>query len=268
MGALLQDVRYGIRMLAKNAGFTVIAVLTLALGIGANTAIFSVVNAELLRPLPFHDPSRLVRIWETNSRVGTKSDSISFPNFEDWQAQNHVFEKIGVYTNSSYTLTGVEQPARLEGQAISADMFSLLGATPELGRAFLTGDDEPHHHVAILSHQLWKDHFGGDPAILGRTITLDNSGYTVVGVMPAGFDFPLQRKQVEIWTTFSALQERSDNMPPITKVRGAHFMLGIARLKPGVTLAEAQSELDVIASALARQYPDSNKYFGVRLVPE
>lgn len=268
MGTLLQDVRYGIRMLAKHRGFTVIAVLTLALGIGANTAIFSVVNAELLRPLPFNDPGRLVRVWETNSRIGTKSDSISYPDFGDWQTQNHVFEKVGAHTNASYTLTGVEQPERLEGQVISAEMISLLGATPELGRAFLPGEDEPHHHVAILSHRLWKEHFGGDPGIIGRTITLDNNGYTVVGVMPASFAFPLQRQPIEIWTTFSALQEPLDATPPITQVRGAHFMLGIARLKPGVTLAQAQSDMDVIASALARQYPDSNKYFGVRLVPE
>jgi putative ABC transport system permease protein len=268
MGTMMQDIRYGVWMLSKNAGFTVIAILTLALGIGANTAIFSVVNAELLRPLPFHDPGKLLRVWETNSRVGSKSDSISYPDFADWQAQNQVFEKIGVYTNASYTLTGVERSAHLQGQAISAELISLLGATPELGRTFLPGEDDPHHHVAILSHRLWKEHFGGDPGIISRTITLDNSGYTVVGVMPPSFEFPLQRRPVEIWTTFSALQESSDNTPPITKVRGAHFMLGIARLKPGMTLAQAQSAMDVIASALAKQYPDSNKYFGVRLVPE
>ena len=268
MGTLLQDIRYGIRMLARHPGFTVIAVLTLALGIGANTAIFSVVNAELLRPLPFRDSGRLVRVWETNSRMGTMSDSISYPDFSDWQSQNKVFEKIGAYTNASYTLTGVEQPAHLEGQAVSAELISLLGATPELGRAFLPGEDEPHHHVAVLSHRLWKEHFGGDPGIIGRAITLDNSGYTVVGVMPASFEFPLQRQPVEIWTTFSSLQESSDGTPPITQVRGAHFILGIARLKPGVTLAQAQSAMDVIASGLQKQYPDSNKYFGVRLLPE
>ena len=268
MGTLLQDIRYGVRMLAKNASFTVIAVLTLALGIGANTAIFSVVNAELLRPLPFRDPGRLVRVWATNSRTGTKSNSVSYPDFADWRAQNQVFEQIGVYTNANYTLTGVEQPAHLEGQAISAEVMTLLGATPELGRLFAPGEDDAHHHVAILSHRLWKQHFAGDPGIIGRTITLENSGYTVVGVMPASFEFPLQRRPVELWTTFSALQESTDNSPAITQQRGAHFLIGIARLKPGVTLTQAQSAMDVLASSLAKQYPNSNKYFGVRLVPE
>jgi putative ABC transport system permease protein len=268
MGTLLQDIRYGIRMLAKNAGFTVIAVLTLALGIGANTAIFSVVNAELLRPLPFRDPASLVRIWGTSSRTSLRSSSASYPDFVDWRAQNHVFEEIGAFTNSNYTLTGVDQPAHLEGQAITAELLSLLGATPELGRTFLRGEDEPHHHVAILSHRLWKHQFGGDPGIIGRTITLEHSGYTVVGVMPASFEFPLQRRPVEIWTTFSPLAETSDGSPPVTQARGAHFMRVIGRLKPGVTLVQAQSEMNVIAGALQKQYPDSNKYFDVRLVPE
>jgi len=268
VSTLLQDIRYGVHMLAKNAGFTAIAVISLALGIGANTAIFSVVNAELLRPLPFRDPGKLVQVWETNSRTNSKSDSISYPDFADWQRQNQVFEKIGAYTSASYTLTGVDQPAHLQGQAISAELISLLGAAPEIGRTFLPGEDDRNHLVAVLSHRLWKEHFGGDPGILGRTITLDNHGYTVVGVMPASFEFPLQARPVEIWTTLSPLQESPDGMPPITEVRGAHFMLGIARLKPGVRLEQAQSAMDVISNSLASQYPDSNKYFGVRLVPE
>jgi len=268
VSTLLQDIRYGVHMLAKNAGFTAIAVISLALGIGANTAIFSVVNAELLRPLPFRDPGKLVQVWEINSRTNSKSDSISYPDFADWQRQNQVFEKIGAYTSASYTLTGVDQPAHLQGQAISAELISLLGAAPEIGRTFLPGEDDRNHLVAVLSHRLWKEHFGGDPGILGRTITLDNHGYTVVGVMPASFEFPLQARPVEIWTTLSPLQESPDGMPPITEVRGAHFMLGIARLKPGVRLEQAQSAMDVISNSLASQYPDSNKYFGVRLVPE
>ena len=268
MGTMMQDVRYGVRMLAKNTGFTVIAVLTLALGIGANTAIFSVVNSELLRPLPFRDPGKLVRVWGTNSQTGGKSGALSYPDFADWRTQNQAFEQIGVYTDANYTLTGVEQSAHLEGQTISAELMTLLGATPELGRLFAPGEDDAHHHVTILSHRLWKEHFGGDPQIIGRTVTLQNSGYTVVGVMPANFAFPLQRRPVEIWTTFSALQESEDSSPPITHQRGAHFLIGIARLKQGVTLVQAQSAMNVLASSLAKQYPDSNKYFGVRLVPE
>jgi putative ABC transport system permease protein len=268
MGTLLQDIRYGVRMLAKNAAFTGIAILTLALGIGANTAIFSVVNAELLRPLPFRDSGRLVRVWGTNARTSAKTSTISYPDFVDWRAQNQVFEEIGVYARQDYTLTGVEQPAHLEGEAISAELMTLLGATPELGRLFAPGEDNAHHHVAILSHRLWKQQFGGDPGIIGRTITLENSGYTVVGVMPASFEFPLQRRSAELWTTLSSLQESADSSPPMTQQRGSHFLIGIARLKPGVTLGLAQSEMDVIASSVAKQYPDSDKYYGVRLVEE
>ena len=268
MQSLLQDIRFGLRMLTKNAGFTAIAVLTLALGIGANTAIFSVVNAELLRPLPFHDSGRLVRVGVTNSRTGWKFGSADYPDFNDWRSQNKVFEKIAAYFENNFTLTGVASPAHLEGEVVSADLFALLGATPALGRTFLPVEDEANHDVVILEHQFWKDQFGGDPSIIGRTITLDNKAYTVVGVMPAGFAFPLQRKPVSLWTTFSSTQLTVDNTPPITKQRGAHFMDVIARLKPGVSIAQAQAGMDVIAAQLAQQYPDTNKYFGVQLEPE
>jgi putative ABC transport system permease protein len=268
MESLLQDIRYGVRTLAKNASFTIIAVLTLALGIGANTAIFSVVNAELLRPLPFRDPGKLVRLWVTNPRSGSKSGTISYPDFADWRAQNQVFEGVGAYSNNNFTLTGVTLPAHLQGQAVSTDVFSLLGATPELGRIFLPGEDEPHQLVAILSHRVWQQQFGGDKEIVGRTITLNNSGFTVVGVMPENFNFPLQRKQVDIWTTFSPLQENADGSTPIMRMRGAHFLFAIARLKPGVNVAQAQSAMDVISASLANQYPDSDQNFGARLVPE
>ncbi len=268
MQTLLQDIRYGIRMLARNPGFAAIAVLTLALGIGANTAIFTVVNAEVLRPLPFHDPGRLVHVWETSSRTGDKSGAVSYPDFADWRAQNPVVEKMAAYQAGTATLTGVDKPAHLQSAMVSAEMFALLGAAPELGRTFLTEEDGAHHHVAMLSERLWRQQFGGDPKIIGRTITLDASAYTVVGVMPASFAFPLQRVPVDVWTTFSALQESSDATPPMSQQRGAHFLRAIARLKPGVSLAQAQAAMDVIASALSKQYPDSNKYNGIRLVPE
>jgi putative ABC transport system permease protein len=268
MQSLLQDIRFGVRMLTKNAGFTAIAVLTLALGIGANTAIFSVVNAELLRPLPFHDPGRLVRIGMTNSRTGWKSGSADYPDFDDWRSQNKVFEKIVAFYDSNFTLTGSASPAHLEGEVVSADLFALLGATPELGRTFLPIEDEANHNVAILNHQLWKQQFGGDPAIIGRTITLNNRAYAVVGVMPAGFEFPLQRKPVSVWTTFSADQSTDDNTTPITKQRGAHFFRVIARLKPGASITQAQAAMDVITAGLANQYPDTNKYSGVQLESE
>src|ERR1700677_324607 len=268
METLLQDIRYGIRMLAKNPGFTAIAVLTLALGIGANTAIFSVVNAELLRPLPFREPSQLVRVASANARVHTVSGSVSYPDFADWRSQNHVFQNMAAYVDSSFALTGIEQPAHLAAATVSASMFDLLGVSPELGRGFSPEDDEPHHHVVILSHRLWKERFGGDPQIIGRVITLDNSAYTVVGVMPASFQYLLQRETPALWSSFSPLRESTTDSPSMSDQRDAHFLRAIARMKPGVTLAEAQANMDVIAASLAKQYPDTNKYFGVHVVSE
>jgi putative ABC transport system permease protein len=268
MGTLLQDIRYGIRMLMKNPGFTIIAVLTLALGIGANTAIFSVVNAELLRPLPFRDSGRVVSVATGNSRMHTSNGSTSYPDFVDWQSQNQVFEKMAAYTGATFTLTGEDHPAHLEGASVSAETFDLLGVSPELGRTFLPGEDEANHHVVIISDHLWKQLFKGDPGIIGRTITLENEGYTVVGVMPANFQYPLQREPEAIWSTLSPLNETSDNSPPMVQHRGAHFLTCIARLKPGVTLAQAQAAMDVIASSLSKQYPDTNKYMSVHLSSE
>src|SRR5271168_1670377 len=268
MQTLLQDIRYGIRMLAKNPGFTAIAVLTLALGIGANTAIFSVVNAELLRPLPFRDPGQLVRVASANARLHTVSGAVSYPDFADWRSQNHVFQDIAAYTDSSFALTGIEQPAHLQAATVTAGMFNLLGASPELGRGFQPEDDEPHHHVVILSHRLWNERFGGDPQIIGRVITLDNSAYTVVGVMPANFQYLLQRDAPALWSSFSPLRESTTDSPSIADQRDAHFLRAIARMKPGVTVAEAQANMDVITASLAKQYPDSNKYFSAHVVSE
>jgi putative ABC transport system permease protein len=265
MQSLIQDIRYGVRMLTKNAGFTAVAVLTLALGIGANTAIFSVVNAELLRPLPFHDPGRLVRIGVTNLRTGWKSGHADYPDFEDWRSQNKVFEKMAAYYDNKFTLTGVESPAHLEGEVVSADIFALLGATPKLGRTFLPAEDEANHNVVMLEHQFWNQQFGGDSGIIGRTITLNNRAYTVVGVMPDGFEFPLQRKPVSLWTTFSADQSTDDNTTPVTKQRGAHWLNVIARLKPRVSITQAQAAMDIVSDGLAKQFPDTDKYFGVQL---
>src|ERR1700728_1241457 len=260
MGMLLNDIRYGIRMLMKNPGFAIIAVLTLALGIGANTAIFSVVNAELLRPLPFRDSGRLARVAATNSPIHSSNGSTSYPDFADWRAQNKVFEKMAAYTNTTFTLSGLEKPAHLEGASVSADLFEMLGVAPELGRTILPEEDEPHHHVVILSDGIWREKFGGDPAIIGRTITLDNIGYTVVGVMPPAFRFPLQGEPKMTWSTMSGLS--------MAQERGAHFLTCVAKLKPGVTFAQAQAAMDVIAGSLSKQYPDSNTYMGVRVTSE
>src|SRR5580692_6191364 len=241
METLLQDIRYGIRMLAKNPGFTAIAILTLALGIGANTAIFSVVNAELLRPLPFRDPGQLVRVASANAKIHTVSGSVSYPDFADWRSQNHVFQNMAGYVDSSFALTGIEQPAHLQAATVSASMFDLLGVSPELGRGFSPEDDEPYHHVVVLSHRLWKERFGGDPQIIGRVITLDNSAYTVVGVMPASFQYLLQRETPALWSTMGPMRESGTDSSSMADHRDAHFLRVIARLKPGVTLAEAQA---------------------------
>ena len=265
MGTLMQDMRYGIRMLSKNPGFAIIAVLTLALGIGANTAIFSVVNAELLRPLPFRDSGRLVSVATGNSRMHSSNGSTSYPDFMDWRSQNQVFDKMAAYTEATFTLTGQANPAHLEGASVSSDTFDLLGVSPELGRTFQPEEDGPNHRVVVISDRLWRQQFKGDPGIIGGTITLDNSGYTVVGVMPASFRYPLQREPQAIWSTLSPLNDTSDNSPPMVQHRGAHFLTCIARLKPGVTLAQAQAAMDVIASSLSKQYPDTNKYMNVHL---
>src|SRR5215469_6054958 len=259
MENIWQDIRFAIRMLAKNPGFAAIAVVTLALGIGANTSIFTVVNAEMLRPLPFHDPSRLVTVFETSSRSNQKSSAVSYANFADWRAQNQVFEKIAVFEPGSATLTGVDKPAHIQSAMVSADLFPLLGATPEIGRQFTTEEDTAHHHLVMLSDHFWRQQFGSDPGIIGRPITLDSVVHTVVGVMPPEFAFPLQRVPVDAWTTVSMLEESSDGSPPMSENHGAHFLHSIARLKQGVSLAQAQSAMDVIANGLAKQYPNSNK---------
>ncbi len=268
MQTFWQDLRYGVRMLAKAPGFTAVAIITLALGIGANTAIFSVVNAELLRPLPFRDSDRLVNVATTNSRMRSSNGSTSYPDFVDWQKKNEVFKDMAAYTDATFTLTGSNNSAHLEGASVSADTFDLLDVSAELGRTFQPGEDEPHHHVVIISDQLWKQEFGGDPTIIGHTITLDNSGFTVIGVMPPGFRFPLQREPQMIWSTLSSLEEPSGSSPPMLQHRGSHFLTCIARLKSNVTMAQAQAAMDVIASSLSKQYPDTNKFMSVRVRSE
>src|SRR5277367_5778399 len=268
MDNFLQDLKYGIRMLAKSPGFTAIAILTLALGIGANTAIFSVVNAELLRPLPFRDSNRLASVTTTNSRTHSTAGAMSYLDFLDLRAQNQVFENMAAYTDGSFTLTGVDQPAHIVGSSVSASLFDVLGVTPELGRTFLPDEDQPHHHSVILSHELWATRFAGDPHVIGRSILLDKSAYTVVGIMPSSFRYPLQRQTSTLWTTMSPLLESPDGTPSMAEQRGAHFLRSIARLKPGVNVPQAQAALDVITTSLANQYPDTEKYWGARAVSE
>jgi putative ABC transport system permease protein len=266
---MLNDIRFALRQLRKSPGFTLIAVLTLALGIGANTAIFSVVNAVLLRPLPYPAQEQLVSLGTYDTRAGANAvfDSSSYPNFEDWRAQNQVFSGLAAYVGSPSTLTNGQEAIHLQGLATSHNLFNILGIQPLLGRTFLPKEDEPGNHVAILSYELWQKRFGGDRGVVNQTINLNGIPYQVVGVMPPHFTFPLESNSPELWTTVAELRQRVGEDPAMTEQRGSGFLRCVGRLKPGMTLAQAQANLDQIMSALSRQYPDSNSHDGVRAVP-
>ena len=257
MNNLIQDIRFGLRMLIKSPSVSIVATIALALGIGANTAIFSVVNAVLLRPLPFPDPDSLVAVFETDRERGYNRGSHSYPNFFDLRAQNTVFERIATYRDSNFIMTGRGEPARLQGCVGTADLLPLLGVAPMLGRTFHPDDDKPSEtgRAVILSHALFQNRFGGDPSILNQSITLDAVNFTVIGVMPPGFEFPIQNEPVDLWTTIAG---DASGKEPVTVQRGAHFLRVIGRLKPGVTEDQAQTELTTIAARLEQQYPDEN----------
>ncbi|HEX8775370.1 MAG TPA: ABC transporter permease [Pyrinomonadaceae bacterium] len=256
MNTLWQDLRYGLRMLLKNPGFAVIAVIALALGIGANAAIFSVVNAVLLRSLPYDDPDRLIVLRE-NKIPQFPEFSVSPGNFLDWQKQNTVFEKLAAIRGFSYNLVGTGEPERLRGARISAGLFEMLGVKPAQGRTFLAEEDQPgRDSVVILSNSLWQRRFGADPNILGRALTLNASTYTVIGVMPPDFQFPDRETELFTPVAFDAKQAEQ---------HGAHYISVVGRLKPGVGLEQAQTEMSAIAARLSQQYPDSNAGWGVSL---
>jgi putative ABC transport system permease protein len=247
-------------MLARNPGFTVVAVLTLALGIGANTAIFSVVNTVLLKPTPYKDAGRLMTVWSQNLRKGVTADLVSAPDFADWRAQNHVFEQMAASTDAFYTLTGLAEPLAVAAYQFSPDFFHLLGVKPLLGRAFLPGEDEPgRNHVVVLGFRLWKSRFGRDPNIIGRAVTLDGQSYTVVGVMPEGFSYPAF--VIELWTPLTIFADLAEQ-------RDLRYLRVLGRLRPGVSVEQAQQEMTTIARRLAKEYPKTNTGEDkVRLVP-
>src|SRR4051812_22233637 len=199
MTTLLQDLRYGVRMLWSRPGFTLVAVLTLALGIGANTAIFSLVNAVLLKPLPFPDAERLVMVWEDASSIGFPKNTPAPANYVDWKTQTNSFEDMAAISTVSYNLTGAGEPQKLNGQAVTSNIFRMLGAAPALGRTFTADEEKPgSERVVILSHTLWRDSFGGERSVVGREILLNGEKYTVAGVMPASFQ--LLEPYVHVWT--------------------------------------------------------------------
>jgi putative ABC transport system permease protein len=266
-----QDLRYGARMLLKSPGFTTIAVLTLALGIGANTAIFSVVNAVLLRPLPYAAPERLVALWESDHRKPSARGSISYPNFFDWRAQNHSFESMASYYTSDLALTTIQTSVNVRSAVVSSELFSLLGIEPQLGRRFLAEEERPQSstgRAAIISDSLWRRQFGADRDVVGRSIALNGKPFSIVGVMPAAFQFPIDADRVELWITSAIDGEKTNpKEPAMNENRGSHFLAAIGRLKPNVSIDEAGADMDVIGANLEQQYPDSNTYHGVRLVP-
>ena len=264
MNTLLQDIRFGLRMLLKSPSISIVATIALALGIGANTAIFNVVNAVLLRPLPFPEPDSLVALFETDTQRGLQRGSHSYPNFMDLRAQNTVFENVACYHGSDYIMTGRGEPARLQGAVVTANLFALLKVQPMLGRVFLPDEDKPTEtgRVVVLSNKLFQQRFNGDPSILNQAITLEGIKFTVIGVMPPAFEFPIQNDPVEVWTTIAG---DASGQEPITNQRGAHFLNVVGRLKSGVNEEKAQAELTAIASRLEQQYPDTNTHKSLRL---
>ena len=272
MESVRKDIRYAVRNLLNARAFTIIAVITLALGIGANTAMFSVVNAVLLRPLPFRDSQQLLALGEFNTDRGpadTFLASLSYPDFADIRARNHSFEEVSVYSDNESTVTGIGTPVHANVELVSANIFRLLGVQPSLGRGFLPEEDTAGHHVVILSDRFWHEHFDADPGAIGRSLTLNGRAFTIVGIAPRGFQFPIRAEARDLWTTFSRYAETEDPKDtPIQAQRGNHSMLAIARLKPGVTVAQANADLSAIAHALASEYPNTNSHTGIRSRPE
>jgi putative ABC transport system permease protein len=258
MDSLIKDIRYGLRGLLKRPGFTVIALVALALGIGANTAIFSLVNAVVLRPLPFPEPDRLVWVYG-NIRSGGNRASVSPPDFLDYRAQNKTFAQLAASGTMplSVNLTGSGEPEQVRASAVTGNYFDAFAVTPALGRGFtLENEKTGNNQVTVLSHAFWQTHFAGDPEIINKSITIDSKSYQVIGVMPAGLSLP---QSAELWLPMSF-----DG--PDMQRRKAHFLRPIGRLKPGVSLVQAQSDTDQIAAQLAEQFPDSNTGWNLRLL--
>jgi putative ABC transport system permease protein len=262
MGTLLQDLRFGIRILLRNPGFTLVAVLALALGIGANTAIFSVVNGVLLRPLPYKNSDRLVLVWETNPSENLYHATVAPPNFFDWRAQNLVFDHIVGIRHIALNLTGQGNPEQLLGAGVSYDLFKMLEVEPVIGRSFLPEDDRKEsNRVAIISHGLWQRRFGSDPSIIGKPLTLNNNGYTVVGVTPANFRTPeavFRQSGSEVWIPLSFVTDDLTN-------RNNQFLYVMGRLQQNISIDYAEASMNVVAVQLSQQYPDTNEGRGVKL---
>ena len=256
MRSLVDDLRYAIRQMFKSPGFAAVAVITLALGIGANTAVFSVIDAVILRPLPYDKPERLISAQSAGTQ-NPHASSMSYPDFFDWRSQNRTLEHLVSYHDNSFTLTGLSRPVHVDAEIVSWDLLPTLGVNPELGRGFTAGEEKQGTRVVLISHALWVDQFGRDPSVLGRNIKLSGDSYTVVGVMPASFRFPVTAPLNGVWATLAVDDDPADPHPA-TKNRGSHSLNTIGRMKPGATVAEVDQDLKHIAGNLAKQYPNSN----------
>jgi predicted permease len=258
MNKLIQDLRYGIRTLLKRPGFSLVAVATLAIGIGASTVIFTVVNAALLRGLPYKEPDRLVHLWEKTPKTDFSKREFSYPDYQDYQ-QNTVFEGLAGYSGGGAILSGMGDPENIDTPRATANFFSVLGVEPYLGRTFQAGDDVPNGpRVAVLTYGLWQRRFGGDPGVLGRGITLNGQSFTVVGVLPSTFQFALQN--ADLWIPYQPTRNQ-------LSYRFMHGTNVLGRLKPGITQEQAQSEMNVIAGRIEQQFNDSHAGTTARVVP-
>jgi predicted permease len=268
---LFRDARYAVRNLMKAGGFTVVSLITLALGIGANTAMFSVVNTVLLRPLSFRDPQRLVAVGVFDTRRGQRAPKgpFSYPDLVDVRQRIRSLEAVAAFDDNDYTLTGAGEATHVASETVSACLFDLLGTQPSVGRGFLDNEDEPGHHVAVLSDRFWHKRFNADPGVIGQTVNLNGKTYSIVGVMPNGFQFPVRAEATDLWITFSREAE-TDNIgdTPTTSQRGFHHLEVIARAQPGITMDKVNADLNSIGRALAMEYPADNSHIGIGAQPE
>jgi len=263
MGTLVQDIRYGMRLLRKNPGFTAVGILTLALGIGANTAIFSVVDAVLLRPLPYPEPQRMFMVCQTRPELGATKNGVSFPNYIDWTRATTSFESLAAIRGTTFALAGHGTATYVEAAAVTASYFPVFRVQPVLGRTLEATDDIPGASpTAVISERLWRSRFGSDPAIVGQTISLDQHAFTVVGILPGNLRPPITAADTQLWVPL--LQDAVAMQ--LREHRSGHYLMSVGRLKPGVTPAQAQAEMDSIEKSLERQHPDDNKDWMVRLV--
>lgn len=257
MASVFDDLRYGLRVLTKRPGYTVAATLALALGIGANTAIFSVINAVILRPLNLYQPDRIMMVWQTFR--GEAQNFASYPNFQDWYDRNTVFEDMAVFRGYGITVTGLGDAERVDGARVSSSFFNVLHLTPAVGRNFVPGEDRPGSaRTAVISYDFWHRHFGDDSSVIGRTITLDGQRFTLIGILPQGFKFPLYLPTAEVWET-TALD--ADNL----REREAAVFHVVGRLKQGITTAQAQLNMESVGASLAQQYKEANANTSIRI---